>query len=230
MKNITVLKILSLSTLAIGLTSTTANAQHCDVSHGDSMWRIAKRYHVDFHDLKELNKHFKDLDLIFPKDKVELPNGSEGHSSHEPSNTDNIEDGNNQTDEHAETSQALEVLRLVNAERTKNGLKELILSHTLNGIATEKAKDMRDKNYFSHTSPTYGSPFDMLQRFGVGYRSAGENIASGQKTAEQVMKDWLNSSGHRANILNPNYTELGVGYVEGGQYGTYWVQLFTKPL
>ena len=74
----------------------------------------------------------------------------------------------------------------------------------------------------------YGSPFEMLQRFGVNYTAAGENIAAGQKSAEAVMTDWLNSSGHRANILNKEYKELGVGYVTGGSYGTYWVQLFTK--
>ena len=88
---------------------------------------------------------------------------------------------------------------------------------------------MRDNNYFSHDSPRYGSPFEMLQSFGVKYSSAGENIAAGQKNAQQVMNDWMNSSGHRANILNKNYTELGVGFVEGGSYGTYWVQEFVKP-
>jgi uncharacterized protein YkwD len=87
---------------------------------------------------------------------------------------------------------------------------------------------MRDRNYFDHTSPTYGSPFEMLQHFGVSYTAAGENIAAGQKNAEAVMRDWLNSSGHRANILNREYKELGVGYVTGGSYGTYWVQLFKK--
>lgn len=227
MKSITVLKTVTLSLLIFGL-ATPAAAQHCTVKQGDSMWRIAKRYHVNFHHLKGLNNHFKDHNVIYPNDKVELPNGSEGNSTNENSQTDNIEHGNSEAD-RTETSQALEVLNLVNAERKKQGLKELVLSHNLNGIATEKAKDMRDKNYFSHESPTYGSPFEMLQQFGVHYSYAGENIAAGQKTAQQVMTDWLNSSGHRANILNKNYTELGVGYVEGGSYGSYWVQLFVKP-
>ncbi len=75
--------------------------------------------------------------------------------------------------------------------------------------------------YFSHTSPTYGSPFDMMRSYGVTYRYAGENIASGQRTAAQVMNDWMNSSGHRANILNQNFTKIGVGYVNGK-----WVQMF----
>lgn len=170
---------------------------------------------------------FKDLDLIYPKEKVDLPDGNHGQSTNENSSTDSIESGNNISEE-VESNQALEVLRLVNVERKKQGLNELILSHNLNGIATKKAEDMRDNNYFSHQSQRYGSPFEMLQSFGVKYSSAGENIAAGQKSAQQVMTDWMNSSGHRANILNANYKELGVGYVEGGTYGTYWVQLFIK--
>lgn len=225
MKNI--LKIVATLGLVIGI-GTPAYASHCDVVHGDSLWKIAKRYHVNYSDLCNMNKHLKDLDLIHPRDDIYLPKGSEGRATHEPSHTDDIEDGKNTMQN--ETAQALEVLRLVNVERKKNGLNELVLSHTLNGIATKKAEDMRDRNYFDHNSPTYGSPFEMLQQFGVDYQSAGENIAAGQKSAQNVMNDWLNSSGHRANILNKNYTELGVGYVEGGSYGTYWVQLFTKPL
>lgn len=114
-----------------------------------------------------------------------------------------------------------EILSLVNEQRAAAGLSALVLDTKLNEVATAKAKDMDDNNYFSHTSPTYGSPFDMLKTFGVSYRTAGENIASGQRSAQQVMNDWMNSSGHRANILNSGYTKLGVGYVNGK-----WVQLF----
>ena len=91
----------------------------------------------------------------------------------------------------------------------------------LNKVATEKARDMDVNNYFSHTSPTYGSPFDMMRSFGVKYSYAGENIASGQPTAARVMSDWMNSPGHRANIVNKNFTKIGVGYVNGE-----WVQMF----
>ena len=114
-----------------------------------------------------------------------------------------------------------EILSLVNKERAAAGLSALELDTKLNEVATEKARDMAVNNYFSHTSPTYGSPFDMLSEFGVSYRTAGENIAYGQTSEEQVMNDWMNSPGHRANILNANYTKLGVGYVQGK-----WVQLF----
>ncbi|SPT92496.1 YkwD protein [Bacillus subtilis] len=82
---------------------------------------------------------------------------------------------------------------------------------------------MKDKNYFDHQSPTYGSPFDMMKSFGISYKTAGENIAKGQKTPEEVVKAWMNSEGHRKNILNPNFTHIGVGYVESG---SIWTQQF----
>lgn len=223
MKYTSVLKTLSLATLAIGI-ATPAFASECHVRKGDTIWGIAKRYHIDFHHLKDLNDGmFKDLDLIYPKEKVDLPNGEHGQSTKENSGSDNIADGREEISKDT-SEQALAILRLVNQEREKQGLKALVLSHTLNGIANEKAFDMKEKNYFSHNSPTYGSPFEMLQRFGVKYSSAGENIAKGQSTADQVMDDWMHSSGHRANILNKDYTELGVGFKD-----KIWVQLFIKP-
>ena len=82
---------------------------------------------------------------------------------------------------------------------------------------------MRSLGYFSHTSPTYGSPFDMMKNYGIHYRAAGENIAQGQTSAQQVMNAWMNSSGHRANILNSSYTHIGVGYISDGHY---WTQMF----
>ena len=115
-----------------------------------------------------------------------------------------------------------EVVRLVNAERAKYGLAALALDETLCGYARVKSQDMHDQGYFSHTSPTYGSPFDMMRTFGVSYRSAGENIAMGYSTPEAVVAAWMNSAGHRANILSANYTTLGVGYVEDGGYWTQW--------
>ena len=84
---------------------------------------------------------------------------------------------------------------------------------------------MHNIGYFSHTSPTYGSPFDMMKNYGILYKAAGENIAQGQTSAQQVMNAWMNSSGHRANILNSTYTHIGVGYVSDGHY---WTQMFIK--
>lgn len=221
-------KLLYISILFMILgAATPASAQHYDVRKGDSMWRIAKRYHVEFHHLLRLNKHFKDQNLIHPRDEVELPDGSTGAGTTENSGSDNIAEGDeNATDRGEQGSYAQEVLDLVNKERSKQGLKALELSNKLDNLAVMKAKDMVNKNYFDHTSPTYGSPFNMLQTYGVTYRSAGENIAAGQKTPQEVMTAWMNSSGHRANILNKDYTQLGVGKATGGSYGVYWVQLF----
>ncbi|MEW8972364.1 MAG: CAP domain-containing protein [Mesobacillus sp.] len=115
------------------------------------------------------------------------------------------------------------VVELTNQERAKNGLKPLALDTELSKVAREKSRDMQSKGYFSHTSPTYGSPFDMMKKFGISYRSAGENIAMGQRTPEEVVNAWMNSSGHRANILNSSYTHIGVGHVATGNY---WTQMF----
>lgn len=127
------------------------------------------------------------------------------------------------------SKEASEVIRLVNVERSKNGLAPLKANAELSKVATVKAQDMIDKNYFSHTSPTYGSPFDMMKKFGINYTAAGENIAYGQKTPDEVMNGWMNSSGHRANILNSNFTEIGVGVAQDKNGTPYWVQMFITP-
>lgn len=117
-----------------------------------------------------------------------------------------------------------QVVALVNEQRAANGLRPLTLSTALSNAARTKSQDMHDNHYFAHESPTYGSPFDMLTSFGISYRTAGENIAMGYATPEAVMNAWMNSSGHRANILNASYTQIGVGYVADGNY---WTQEFT---
>ncbi|MFE7062612.1 CAP domain-containing protein [Sutcliffiella sp. NPDC057660] len=121
----------------------------------------------------------------------------------------------------SETEQ--KVIELTNAERRKNGLSDLKADSALSNVAREKSKDMKAKNYFSHTSPTYGSPFDMMRDFGITYNTAGENIAMGQRSPEEVVQAWMNSEGHRKNILNGNFTHIGVGYVKDGNY---WTQMF----
>ncbi|OWA37186.1 hypothetical protein B9G55_03710 [Saccharibacillus sp. O16] len=113
------------------------------------------------------------------------------------------------------------VIYLVNLERRQAGLKPLTLQANVSRAAQLKAADMSKKNYFDHQSPTYGSPFNLLSLQKIPYRAAGENIAQGQRSPESVMKAWMNSEGHRANILNPNFTSIGAGYFNG-----YWVQLF----
>jgi uncharacterized YkwD family protein len=118
-----------------------------------------------------------------------------------------------------------EVVSLTNAERAKNGLPALKLDTKLSSVAKKKAEDMQKNNYFSHTSPTYGSPFDMMKQFGVSYQSAGENIAQGQSTPKEVVQAWMNSEGHRANILNKSFGKIGVGHTDSGHY---WSQMFTN--
>ncbi|HGH7173071.1 TPA: CAP domain-containing protein [Bacillus wiedmannii] len=115
------------------------------------------------------------------------------------------------------------VVELTNAERTKQGLPALQIDTELSKVARIKSEDMQKNNYFDHNSPTYGSPFDMMKKFGISYKSAGENIAQGQRTPEEVVQAWMNSAGHRANILNNGFTHIGVGYVESGNY---WTQQF----
>ncbi|QJD87223.1 CAP domain-containing protein [Cohnella herbarum] len=122
----------------------------------------------------------------------------------------------------ATSAYATEVVSIVNQERAKAGLSALKMSNaTLTKMALDKAKDMYNNGYFDHNSPTYGSPFDMMKQYGISYRYAGENIAKGQRTPQEVMTAWMNSSGHRANILSANFTTIGVAYYNG-----VWVQEF----
>ncbi len=114
-----------------------------------------------------------------------------------------------------------EATRLVNVRRAENGLKPLTISEALSVKARVKSTDMLENNYFSHNSPTYGSPFALMKALGIEYRSAAENIAMGYRTAEAVVNAWMNSPSHRANILSSNYTSMGIGHVDG-----YWTQWF----
>lgn len=120
-----------------------------------------------------------------------------------------------------QASYTQQIVNLVNKERAAAGLSPVSALDSLNKVAAAKATDMRANHYFSHTSPTYGSPFDMMSSFGITYRAAGENIAMGQRSPEEVMTAWMNSPGHRANILNKDFNYIGVGFDNN-----YWVQEF----
>lgn len=115
-----------------------------------------------------------------------------------------------------------QVVTLTNNERAKYGLQPLKIDLKVSEVARLKSSDMKNNGYFSHTSPTYGSPFDMMKQFGIQYRAAGENIAMGQRSPQEVVNAWMNSEGHRKNILSSNFTHIGVGHVEGN----YWTQMF----
>ncbi len=179
-----------------------ASATTHTVISGDSMWKIAVKYQVGLSEIKSANPHIKNPDLIYPGQVLTIP-------------------GTDSTVLNFEN----EVIRLVNEIRVERGLKPLTADWELSRVARYKSQDMKDNNYFSHTSPTYGSPFQMIRNFGISFKAAAENIAKGQATPQAVVNAWMNSSGHRANILNASYTKIGVGYVANGRY---WTQMFIR--
>ncbi|MDO9534182.1 MAG: CAP domain-containing protein [Bacillota bacterium] len=122
----------------------------------------------------------------------------------------------------------LQMFNLVNEERKQRGLNELIIHENLVKVARLKSKDMIDRGYFAHQSPTYGSPFDMIKNAGIAFTYAGENLA-GASTVARAHTSLMNSPGHRANILNVNYTHVGIGIVNGGPYGKMFTQMFIRP-
>ena len=160
--------------------------------------------------------------------------GNDNNQNNDDKNDDVVEkpsdDNNTSNDSQVTTGSFLsfqkEVVRLVNVERSKRGLSELSFNTELSNVATLKSQDMINKNYFDHTSPTYGSPFDMMKQFNISYRTAGGNIAKGQRTPAEVVNSWMNSSGHRANILNANFTDIGIGVAKSSNGTLYWTQMF----
>ncbi|WP_186578027.1 SafA/ExsA family spore coat assembly protein [Aquibacillus kalidii] len=196
-------KTLIVALLLFALVPFTVSAQSSTyiVQPGDSMWKIAVKYQVGVTEIIEANPQIKNPNLIYPNQKLTIPS------------LDAVK-----KIEH-------EVIQLTNQERAKYGLAALKPDWELSRVARYKSQDMHDKNYFDHNSPTYGSPFTMIQNFGISYRAAAENIARGQQTPREVVKAWMNSPGHRKNILNGEYTHIGVGYVKDGNY---WTQQFIK--
>ncbi|HBL84737.1 MAG: hypothetical protein A2Y17_01895 [Clostridiales bacterium GWF2_38_85] len=170
------------------------------VIKGESMWIIAQKYMVGLSEIIGANPQVKNPDLIYPNQILYIPLNDPGTRSFEQ-----------------------QVIDLTNQKRLANGLPALQEDWQLSRCARYKSQDMHDKRYFSHTSPTYGSPFEMMNKFNIYYRSAGENIAMGQKTPQQVVDAWWNSPGHRQNMLNASFTYIGVGYVADGNY---WTQMF----
>lgn len=196
-----ILSILLVSVMMFGLFTVESFASTTyKVEKGDSLWKIAVKYRVGLSEIKAANPYIKNYDLIYPGQIINLPTTSTSVTNFES-----------------------EVVRLVNEIRISNRLKPLTEDWQLSRVARYKSQDMKDLGYFSHTSPTYGSPFEMMKNFGITYRTAGENIAKGYSTPKAVVDAWMNSPGHRANILNASYTHIGVGYVESG---SFWTQMF----
>ncbi|MBP3633055.1 MAG: SafA/ExsA family spore coat assembly protein [Oscillospiraceae bacterium] len=177
-----------------------ASALTHTVVRGDTMWKVASKYEVGTQEVIDANTQIVNPDLIYPGDILNVPTLSASVTGVES-----------------------QVVNLVNEIRAQNGLPSLRHNWQLSRVARYKSQDMADKNYFSHNSPTYGTPFQMMKQFGISYRTAGENIAQGYRTAQAVVNAWMNSPGHRANILNANYTQIGVGYVADGYH---WTQMF----
>lgn len=183
----------------ISPSASAANLSHTVVK-GDTMWKIASKYHIGTSEVIRANPQISNPNLIYPGQVLTIPQEDSSVLAFEN-----------------------EVIRLVNEQRAKNGLKALAANWELSRVARYKSQDMVDNRYFSHTSPTYGTPSQMIKAFGLTYRTAGENIAYGQRTPQAVVSAWMDSSGHRANILNASYTQIGVGYVSSGHY---WTQMF----
>ena len=194
--------LLASALLACSLMATSAQAASLShtVAAGDTMWKLAVRYQVGTSEIIQANPQVGNPNLIYPGQVLTIP----------------------QLDDKVALYEA-EVIRLVNEIRQQNGLRPLTANWELSRVARYKSQDMVDKRYFSHTSPTCGSPSQMIRAFGLSFKTAGENIAYGYATPQKVVDGWMNSSGHRANILNASYTQIGVGYVA---QGNYWTQMF----
>jgi uncharacterized YkwD family protein len=176
------------------------------IQSGDTLNGICKKYEYSLNELLKCNPHITNPNVIKPGQNINVPI------------TDSL------------SSVEAQVVKLVNAERGKRGLHMLTTAANVSNAARVKAQDMVNKKYFSHTSPTYGSPFNMMENMGIRFSAAGENIAMGQRSAQEVMTAWMNSPGHRANILNPSYTVIGVGAAKTSSGTLYWVQEFIKPM
>lgn len=176
------------------------------VSWGESMWKIAVRYQIGVSELIQANPQLKNPDLIYVGQKINIPS------------IDDVKTLEQQ------------VVELVNKQRAAYGLSMVTSNWELCRVARYKSQDMINKNYFSHTSPTYGSPFRMMENFGIRFSAAGENIAYGQRTPQEVMDAWMNSPGHRSNILSPSYNQVGVGVAKAANGTFYWTQMFIKTM
>lgn len=174
------------------------------VAAGDTMWKIAVRYQIGLSELIKANPQIKNPSLIFVGQKINIPS------------IDDVKTLEQQ------------VVDLVNRQRANYGLPLLKANWELSRVARYKSQDMIQKGYFAHQSPTYGSPFNMMESFGIRFTAAGENIAYGQRTPQEVMNDWMNSTGHRNNILSRVYNQIGVGVAKASNGTYYWTQMFIK--
>ncbi|MBT2687899.1 LysM peptidoglycan-binding domain-containing protein [Bacillus sp. ISL-47] len=174
------------------------------VEKGDTLWKIGVKFNKDLNDIINSNPHIKNPDFIYPRQIVLIP-GQTGRSG-----TPKIA-----ADERT-------IWELANDERKQKGLKPLVMDSMLTGVAKQKSQDMMKFEYVSHNSPTYGNPTKMLRNQQISFLTVKENIGAGYRSADEMFSAWMNSSIHRANILDKKATHIGVGYVKGGLHGHYW--------
>jgi len=190
-----------------GIVATVKKNEYIRVFAGVGEWYIVQ---VEGDYVGAVNKKY--VKAIYP---------NSNNSNNSSSNNSNSNSNTNTT----MTADEKEVFDLINKQRTQNGLSALKLDTETLRVARIKAQDMVDNNYFSHNSPTYGTPFQMLNSFKISYKTAGENIA-GNSSNSATVTAWMNSSGHKANILNSSFNYTGIGVVKGSKYGKIYVQLF----
>ena len=186
--------------------------QYIRVFAGIGNWYIVQ---IEGDYIGAVNKQY--IKAIYP--------GSTNTNTGSNTSTNSNSNSGTSTSTQSLTADEQETFNLINKQRQQNGLSALKIDWEVQRVARIKAQDMVNNNYFSHTSPTYGSPFDMLKSFGITYRTAGENIA-GNSSNSSAVEAWMNSSGHRANILNSSFNYTGLGVVNGSKYGKIYVQMF----
>lgn len=175
------------------------------VQSGETLNTISQKVEEVVEDIRAVNTSLKSTSTVYSGQVINIP------------------------DHRYEKSLEKEVVRLTNNERAKAGLAPLTYDWELSRVARIKSEDMRDNNYFSHYSPTYGDPYVMMRDFGFTFSKAGENLAARQDTPEKVVDNLMSSDSHRENILNPNFKRMGVGYANGGYLTHYWTQWFLTP-
>ncbi|MCM1991936.1 CAP domain-containing protein [Oceanirhabdus seepicola] len=247
-------KLISFSLILMLFMGSTASAfglqKDYIVKRGDTLWRICKKNNINYRRLLSANPKIRNPRVLFrgqriiipdefmePKDgkyapeqppMPEMPQVPEKPQPEAPKPKTPEVPKAPETPKVSMSDFAKEVVELVNKERVSNGLQPLKAHAKLTDCAQAKAQNMIDKNYFAHNSPTYGTPFDMIEQWGIKFTAAGENIAYGQKTPKEVMQTWMDSPGHRSNILSDSFAEIGVGVATNKNGVIYWTQMFMR--
>lgn len=229
----------------IGTVTVSAAEKIYIVRRGDNLWKICRMHNVKYNTVVKANPNLNNPRVIFRGQKIIIP----GLTAEAPNQPQNLQGGSvgqgvrtpntniqnqNVAPRSSDTQSSMsemtkKVVDLVNKERVNRGLQPLAIDAKLTDCAQAKAQDMVNKNYFAHNSPTYGSPFNMMEQWGIKFTAAGENIAEGQRTAEEVMTSWMNSPGHRSNILSDSFADIGVGVAKDKNGVLYWSQMFMRP-